>query len=66
MIHFSFEIIGIVVPDSNTFFSIAASFADAELLILMVLKANVLNKFLIKSKPGFSNGSRILLRNPPD
>ena len=51
------------------FFRIAASVADAAAVNpngIKTLLANGLNTFPIKGNPFFSNGPKILPRNPPD
>ena len=58
-----------VVPDPKIFFGIAASFADATDVNpkgTKTLLANGLSTFLIKSKPGFINGPRNVLKSPPN
>ena len=65
----SFQIIKVVVPDSNIFLCIPTSAADAAALNPKVIKtflANALITFFINGNPFFSNGPINLLRNPPD
>ena len=63
----SFEIIN-VVPNPNIFLGIAASVTDASVNRngIRMLLANGLSTFPIKGNPVFSNGHKILSKNPPD
>ena len=57
------------VPDPNIFLWIAASVANAAAVNangIKTLSANGLSTFLIKGNPVFSNGLKILPKNPPD
>ena len=63
----SFEIIIVLMPDPKTFFWIAPSVAKAATVNLNGIKtplANGLGTFFIKGKPDFSNGLKILPKNP--
>ena len=64
-----FDIIGDVVPDTKIFLCIPASATDAGAITHKgnkTLLANGLIKFFIDDNPVFSNGPKILSRNPPD
>ena len=65
----SFEFINVLTPDPNIFLWIAASAVDVAAVNpngIKTLLANSLNTFPIKLHPGFSNGLKILPKNPPD
>ena len=65
----SFEIIKVVVPDSNIFLCIPASVADAAAVNpkeIKTLLTNGLIAFFINGNPAFSNGPSNQPRNPPD
>ena len=65
----SFEIINLVVPDSNIFLWIAASVADDAVVNPNGIKtylANCLITFPIEGNLVFSNGPISLPKNPPD
>ena len=75
---FSFEIDNVVgeatsearTPDRNIFLWSTASVAPAVAAVnangIKMLLANGLSTFPIKDNPDFSNGPKILLKNPPD
>ena len=56
--------------DPNIFFWIDGSIADNAAAVnpndIKTLLTNGFNTFFIKSKPVFSNGPKIIPRNPPD
>ena len=65
----SFEIIKVVVPDSNIFLCIPVSAADAAAVNpkgIKTLLTNGLTAFFINGNPAFSNGPSNQSRNPPD
>ena len=64
-----FENTNVVVPDLNIFLWIAASVADATAVIpngIKILLSNDKSTFFIKYNPAFSNGIKILHKNPVD
>ena len=61
VIHYSFEIISIVIPDPNIVLWIAASVADSDAVV-----TNGLRKFFIKDNTAFTNGPKCLPKNSPD
>ena len=64
----SFEIIN-VVPDAKRFLWIATFVVDAAAVnpnSIKTLLSNGLTTFPIKGKPAFSNGLKVLPKNPPD
>ena len=66
---FILEIINVAVPDPDVFLWIAAFIADAAAVNPSGIKrllGNDLSTFLIKENPVFSNGLKILFKNPPD
>ena len=65
----SLEILSVAMPDPNIFLWIAAFVADAAAVYpngIKTLLANGFSTFPIKENPAFSNGTKSLLRNPPD
>ena len=63
------EIFNFVTPDPKIFLWIAAFVADADAVKdngIKRLLANGLSSFPIKSNPVFSDGTKILPKNPPD
>ena len=66
---FILEIINVAVPDPDVFLWIAAFVADAAAVNPSGIKrflGNGLSTFLIKENPVFSNGPKILFKNPSD
>ena len=64
-----FEIINLVIPDTNIFFWIAAPVADAAAVnpnSIKTLLANGLHTSFIIGKPVFSNGPKSLSKNSLD
>ena len=65
----SLEKTNVVVLVPNIFLWIAASVVDIAAVNpngIKMLLANRLSTFFIKGNPGFSNGPKSLLKNPPD
>ena len=62
-----FEIINVVVPDTNIFLWIAALVADTAVVdpnVIKTLLANGLSTFFNKANLFFNNGPKILPKNP--